>query len=124
MSETQDQQGHQEPSAEASEDDGRRGAGDTVRDGIKHGLGMLSALKDAIEETISEARERGDLNADRAKELMKQGLSRAQTAAGEARERLDFATQRELDELVEEVARLRARLDRLDGGGEGGPTAD
>lgn len=92
-----------------------------VRGGIKHGLGMLAALKDAIEETLSEARERGDLSAERAKELMKRGIDKAQVAAGEARERLDLVPQREFDELVKEVAALRERLDRLDGGGSGGP---
>ena len=39
----------------------------SMGDGIKEGLGVLSAFKDALEETIQEARERGDLSTDRAK---------------------------------------------------------
>lgn len=99
------------------------GEGGTDGGRIKQGLGMLSALKDAIEEAISEARERGDLSTERAKELMKRGIGRAQEAAGEAKERLDLVPQREFDELAAEVAELRARLDRLDGGGSAGPSS-
>jgi len=107
---------------DGAESESEEGRSDYVRDGIKQGLGMLSALKDAIEETLSEARERGDLSAERAKELMKRGIGRAQEAAGEAKERLDLVPQREFDALAAEVAELRERLDRLDGGGSGGPT--
>lgn len=118
MTEQDDRAGGPEERDAATEGEGGR---EYVRGGIKQGLGMLSALKDAIEETLSEARERGDLSAERAKELMKRGIGRAQEAAGEARERLDLVPQRDFDELAAEVAALRERLDRLDGGGEGGP---
>ncbi len=80
-------------------------------DGIRQGLGVLTAFKDALEETIQEARERGDLSADRAKEVMKDTLEKAQTAAEDAKERLDFATQGELDAAVSSI---RERLGALE----------
>ncbi len=92
----------------------RKGARQKMGDGIRQGIGVLSAFKDALEETIAEARERGDLSADRAKEVMKAALERAQAAAGEAREKLDFAHQKELEELRAAVEELRARVAALE----------
>ena len=74
--------------------------------GIKQGIGVLAALKDALEESINEARERGDLSPDRAREVVKGALARAQEAAGGARERLDFVSRKEFDQLKERVERL------------------
>lgn len=96
-----------------------------VSDGIKQGIGVLSAFKDALEETINEARERGDLSADRAKSVMKGALSRAQEAAEGARERLDFVTQKEFDALADAVESIKERVSALEGrftggGGAGG----
>lgn len=91
-----------------------RSARARMSEGIRQGLGVLSAFKDALEETIEEARERGDLSSERAKEVMKEALGRAQEAAGEARERLDFVSQKEFDALAGSVDRLRDRLDALD----------
>lgn len=86
-----------------------------VSDGIKQGIGVLSAFKDALEETISEARERGDLSPERAKDVMKSALHRAQEAAEGARERLDFVSQKEFDALVAAVERLKERVSALEG---------
>ena len=91
----------------------KKGARAKVSDGIKQGIGVLSAFKDALEETINEARERGDLSADRAKEVMKDALSRAQGAAAGAKERLDFVTQKELDALGDVVEGIRERVAAL-----------
>jgi polyhydroxyalkanoate synthesis regulator phasin len=96
-----------------------------VSDGIKQGIGVLSAFKDALEETINEARERGDLSADRAKSVMKGALNRAQEAAEGARERLDFVTQKEFDVLADTVESIKERVSALEGrftggGGAGG----
>lgn len=94
-----------------------------VSDGIKQGIGVLSAFKDALEETINEARERGDLSADRAKDVMKSALERAQEAAEGAKDRLDLVTQKEFDGLKEAVDRIRERVDALEGlGPRGGDT--
>jgi polyhydroxyalkanoate synthesis regulator phasin len=107
--------------------DERKSAREKVSDGIKQGIGVLSAFKDALEETINEARERGDLSSDRAKEAMKGALSRAQEAAEGARERLDFVTQRDFDALGDVVEGIRARVAALEdrfGGSAGDPAAE
>jgi polyhydroxyalkanoate synthesis regulator phasin len=109
----------------AGEKGGPRSAG--LGDGIRQGIGVLSAFKDAIEETIQEARDRGDLSAERAREVMKDALGKAQTAAGEARERLDFAQQGDLDDLraamgsiLDRVAALEVHVFGAERGREGG----
>jgi len=84
--------------------------GRSIKGGIRQGLSMLSAMKDAIEETLKEAKERGDLSPERAKELMRSTLEKAQEKAGEAREALDFVKQKEFDELKEVVERLDIRI--------------
>ncbi|HSR42411.1 MAG TPA: hypothetical protein VLL48_09570 [Longimicrobiales bacterium] len=94
--------------------DERGGAKRGFSDGIKQGLGVLSAFKEALEETIHDARERGDLSAERAREMVQGAMSRAREAAGEAKERLDFATQQDLDALGERVEELRVRLENLE----------
>jgi polyhydroxyalkanoate synthesis regulator phasin len=86
----------------------------SMGDGIKEGLGVLSAFKDALEETIQEARERGDLSTDRAKEVMKDTLGKAQTAAEGARDRLDFASQADLERVKDAVDAMKVRLDALE----------
>lgn len=81
---------------------------------MSQGLGFISALKDAIEETLAETREQGGPNAEAARDALKGAFSRAQAAAETARERLDFVTRREMDELREAVERLAARIERLE----------
>jgi len=78
------------------------------------GLGILSDLRDALEEVIAEARDRGDLSAERAREAFRNVVTRARDAAGEAKERLDFATQGELQEVRDAVAELKVRLENLE----------
>lgn len=92
----------------------RRSARRRMSDGIKEGIGVLSAFKDAIEETIQEARDRGDLSPDGAKRVMKDALGKAQQAASGAKERLDFAHQGELDALADTVQALRTRVAALE----------
>ena len=101
--------------ADERKDDGARSG--RMGDGIRQGIGVLNAFKDALEETIQEARERGDLSTDRAKEVMKETLEKAQTAAGEAKDKLDFANQAEveavrgaIDSIQERVSALEARV--------------
>jgi len=93
---------------------GTKRAREKVGDGIRQGIGVLSAFKEALEETINEARERGDLSAERAKEVMKGALGRAQAAAADARERFDFVSQAELEGLQETVEDLRRRVAALE----------
>lgn len=80
-------------------------------DGVRQGLGVLSAFKEAIEETLSEARERGDLNPDRARTAMKSALHRAQEVAGDAKERLDFVHRKEFEALRERVEELWRKVE-------------
>jgi polyhydroxyalkanoate synthesis regulator phasin len=111
----------------SASDDGPAGGGSRSQrfgDGIKQGIGVLSAFKDALEETIQEARERGDLSSDRAKEVMKDALDRAQTAADGARERLDFANQAELQALRNAVDDLTERVAALEGTSGGATDAE
>lgn len=90
---------------QGSEPGGRK---DAFGDGLRQGLGVLSAFKEALEETIQEAKQRGDLSSDRARDVMKDALDRAQVMAGEARERLDFVSRKEFDALTARVAALEA----------------
>jgi polyhydroxyalkanoate synthesis regulator phasin len=94
-----------------------------VSDGIKQGLGVLSALKDALDEAISEARERGDLTPERAREAVKSAVHRVQEAAGGARERLDFVSRKDFDHVVERVEELKVRLENLERRAAQGPGA-
>lgn len=119
--------GRDEMSEDEARSDEDRGARQRMEEGIRSGLGILSAFKDALEESIREARERGDLSKDRAKELMREALDKAQSAASGARERLDFVNQSELEalegavqSLTERVAALEARLFALEQEGNGG----
>ena len=93
----------------------RRGTRQRMSEGIKQGIGVLSAFKDALEETIQEARERGDLSTERAKSVMKDALGRAQSAASGAREKLDFVHQSELDALRAQIEALQNRVELLEG---------
>lgn len=92
----------------------------SIGEGIRSGIGVLTAFKEAIEETIQEVAERGDLKPERAKEFLGEALHRAQDAVGDVRERLDFVPRREFEALLNEVEELRRRLDALEGKGSAG----
>ncbi|MGD2067212.1 MAG: hypothetical protein PVI57_00905 [Gemmatimonadota bacterium] len=112
---TSDRAGYDEgrgPSEESG--GGQTGPKERISDGLRQGLGVLSAFKDAMEETIREARERGELSSDRAREMVRDAMGRAKEAAGDARERLDFATRDDLDRLREQLDELRVRLENLE----------
>ena len=94
--------------------DDKKSARAKVSDGIRQGIGVLSAFKDALEETINEALERGDLSSDRAKEVMKDALHKAQEAAEGAKGRLDFVTQNDFDALSQAVDKVRDRVGALE----------
>lgn len=98
------------------------GGSEGIKAGIRQGLGMLAAMKDAIEETLKEAKERGDLTPERAKDVMRSTLAKAQEKAGEAREALDFVKQKEFEALKELVERLDTRVADIERklGSEGG----
>ncbi len=98
--------------------EGSRRPVDEAKEGIKDGVravtGILAALKDAIEETINEIRERGDLSPDRAKQAAKDTMKRAQEAVDEVKERVDFVPRKEVEALRAELEALRARVAALE----------
>ena len=118
-------EGTRESGAESSQDESTREQGrrtrEKVSDGIRQGLGVLSAFRDALEETIQEARDRGDLSPERAKEALRSAMTRAQEAAGEARERFDFVSRADFDQLRERVEECVERLENLERGVSRGP---
>jgi polyhydroxyalkanoate synthesis regulator phasin len=101
-------------SEDNTSDDKQKTARTKVSDGIKQGIGVLSAFKDALEETINDARERGDLSSDKAKDVMKNALNKAQEAAEGARERLDFVSQKEFAALGQAVDAVKDRVSALE----------
>lgn len=101
-------------SDENKQGDEDKGARQRMGEGIRSGIGVLTAFKDALEETIRDARDRGDLSTDRAKELMKEALDKAQTAASGARERLDFVNHSEFEALQASIEGLADRVTALE----------
>ena len=97
-----------------SEEPPRRGGLGGIGDGIRTGLGILNAFREAVEESLQEAVDRGDLSPDRARKTMTDMLQRAQGAFDDTRLRLDFVPRREFDELREELSALRERVARLE----------
>ncbi|MEE2899700.1 MAG: hypothetical protein VX815_14660 [Gemmatimonadota bacterium] len=85
-----------------------------MSDGIKQGIGVLSAFKEALEETIQEAKEKGDLSTERAKDVLKDALEKAQSAAGDAKDRLDLVSQKEFDGLQGVVETIKDRVAALE----------
>lgn len=97
-----------------TEEQEKKGPRAKVSDGIKQGIGVLSAFKDALEETIQEARDRGDISAERAKEVMKDALHKAQEAAEGAKDRLDLVTQKEFDGLQDALDSVKERVGAIE----------
>jgi len=85
--------------------------GDNLREGVRTVAGILGALKDAVEESFDELRERGDLSPERAREAARATMQRAQEELEGVRNKLDFVPRREFDALRAEVDALRARFD-------------
>lgn len=92
----------------------RRGTVSGLGEGLRSGIGILTAFKDAIEETIQEATERGDLSPERAGQALRDTVRRVQGGMDEARERLDLVPRKELQALQAQVAELRRRLEVLE----------
>jgi len=98
----------------------RQGRREGFSEGVRQGLGVLSAFKEAIEETLSEVRERGDLNPERARAAMRDALHRAQEVAGDARERVDFVSRKEFEVVKQRLDELWNRVEK-EKGPEGPP---
>lgn len=84
---------------------------------------VLRTLREAVEETVEELRQRSDVSPARAREAVRTTMRRAQDAVGDARERLDVVPRREFDELRREVDTLRRRIAELEARGGGGPAS-
>jgi polyhydroxyalkanoate synthesis regulator phasin len=98
---------------------------DTLGEGLRTGVGVLNAFREALQETVTEAMEGGEMSPEGARKLMKDAADRVQHSLEDARERLDWVTHRELDELRREVAELRGRVATLEGRADaGGDAAD
>jgi polyhydroxyalkanoate synthesis regulator phasin len=108
-----------------SEDEWQRNR-DNAKEGIKEGVravtGFLAALKDAIDETLRDVRDTGDLDPQRAKDAMRSTMKRAQDAMDDVKDRLDFVPRKDLDVLRAEVEALRARVTELETKVGGGPS--
>jgi len=92
----------------------RRSGTAGIGEGIRSGIGILTAFKDALEESIQEAMARGDLSPERARQTMNETFERVQHGFDEARERLDFVPRKEFDALHSQIVDLRARIDELE----------
>ena len=111
------EKGTEEKGTEEQADEGAGESKSTrakMGDGIKQGIGVLSAFRDALEETIQEARDRGDISTERAKEVMKDALDKAQTAGERARDRLDFANQTDMEAVKGAIDAVRQRVSDLE----------
>ena len=86
-----------------------------IGDGIRTGLGILNAFREAVEETLDDAVKRGDLTPDRARQAVRDAADRIQETFDGARDRLDFVSRKEYEELRSEMQSIRERLARLEG---------
>ena len=93
-----------------------RDPADGFREAVRSISGVLGALKDSLEATFEELREKGEFTPDRAREAASATFRKAQDAVDDVRDRLDFVTRREFDQLRMEVYELRARMDAFEGG--------
>jgi hypothetical protein len=120
MSDRQDTDTHEaDPTQHAAGEgpgSGDRAGGRDERSPRERLTEALHAFRDSFEETISEARERGDVSTGKAREMLRTAAGRARSATADAREKFDFVTQGEFDDLMARVARLEARLGDQIGG--------
>lgn len=103
-------------------DEQRRTGFGGIGDGIRTGIGILNAVREAIEETLDSAVQRGDLTPEKARQTMREAFDRVQDGFEGARERVDFVPRAEMEELRNELAALRERVARLEGASASLPT--
>jgi polyhydroxyalkanoate synthesis regulator phasin len=109
----------------SEEQPGARGPTDGFREGVRTVTGVLGALVEALEKTFDDLREGGDLAPERAREVARTAVLRAQETVEDLRGRLEFVPRREFDALRDEVAALRQAIEQLQGnaGSAGEPAA-
>jgi polyhydroxyalkanoate synthesis regulator phasin len=99
----------------SQEQPGSRGPADGFREGVRTVTGVLGALVEALEKTFDDLREGGDLAPERAREVARTAVLRAQETVEDLRGRLEFVPRREFDALRDEVAALRRAIEQLQG---------
>jgi polyhydroxyalkanoate synthesis regulator phasin len=99
-------------------DEQRRSGIGGIGDGIRAGIGILSAFKEAVEETLQEAVDRGDLSPERAKRAVQDTVERIQTTFEGARGKIDWVSRQEFEELRMEVERLRGLVEHAPPAGD------
>ncbi len=87
-----------------------------VREGLRNSVGLLVAFKEAVQETLEEARDRGDFSTEKARALVQEAAQKVQHSVEEAREKLDLVPRKEFDDLKAEVEALRERIAQLESG--------
>ena len=88
-----------------------RDAGESIGDGVRAFVGVVGALKDAVEETFQELLDQGELTPERAREAARTTMRRAQETMDDMRERIDWVARKDFDSLRAEVDELRRRID-------------
>jgi polyhydroxyalkanoate synthesis regulator phasin len=88
---------------------------DGIKEGLRTGIGILAAFKDAIEETIDDLLKQGDVSPDRAGEAVRSAMAKAQETLDEARDRFDWVSRKEFEALRAEVDTLRRKVADLEG---------
>lgn len=94
------------------EDERRRPLG--IGEGIRNGVGVLSALASTLADTVEEVIT-SDAAPERARRAVEDAVGGAQEALFELRERLDVVSRRDFEELRSAVAELSRRVDELEG---------
>ena len=92
--------------------------GENLREGVRALTGILGAFKDAVEESFEDLRARGDLSPEAARDAARSTMKRAQESMDDVRDRLDFVSRKEFEELRAEVEMLKQRMGMA---GEQGP---
>jgi polyhydroxyalkanoate synthesis regulator phasin len=85
-----------------------------LSEGIRTGIGILTAVKEALTETIDEAVARGDLSQEKARAVFNETAQRIQVSLEEARDRLDLISRKEVEALRLEILELRGRIEALE----------
>jgi hypothetical protein len=89
-------------------------AGDTVREGVRSMVGILGALKDAIEQEFEHLRGTGERAPDPAPDADAGSKEPVTDPVVDLRDRFDFVSRTQLDALRQEVDRLTARVATLE----------
>jgi hypothetical protein len=96
-------------------DEKRKGdAGETVRDGVRSLVGILGALKDAIEQSFEDLRDSAERTPERARATAKATAQHARETVEDVRERFDFVARKDLEGLRDRLDQLAARVAALE----------